>query len=156
MKKKTLLCFTLVFLAAALYSLAVLAAAQSAPAGLWRLLPTALLTLGGLVLVGCRFRYPRFGRWNSDIFTTLYLIVTFLSVFTLPSSQLLALSLNQSALRWLLVFAPMAQKLAAEGIGLHEIALFLALLCHGMTIGEEAADRKARREKKEEEHAHHL
>ena len=93
-----------------------------------------LLILCGIVLCITCFKSRRIGRFNIDIFTTIFLFFIFMLSFSVNNQlvqQLIPLKSYFSIIRELIY------KLSLNGIGIYEGTLALATLCCGLTIGED-------------------
>ncbi len=89
--------------------------------------------LFGIVLTCLSYKRHRFGRFNIDIFTTIYLFVVFMLGFTVPSS----LNLQFTHIKGFFGFlAPVVFRLGENSIGIYEIFFFVAMILYGLTIGE--------------------
>ena len=93
-----------------------------------------LILLGfGIYLCCSSYKKHRFGRFNIDIFTTVYLFVIFMLGFVVPSHIRVQLT-HASGFFWYL--SPIVYHLGDNSVGIYEIFLFLAFLFNGLTIGE--------------------
>lgn len=105
------------------------------------------ITTGGIVMLGVMglavlcgihfscmsYKKSRLGRFNIDIFTTIYLFVVFMLGFLVPSGLNLQFVHVQGFFGFL---APLVSRLGENAIGIYEIFLFIAMIVYGLTIGE--------------------
>ncbi len=126
------------FLFCALYSFSVLGYHtlkhnEISSFGLIMTLVMCVAILLGIVLTCLSYKKHRIGRFNIDIFTTIYLFLVFMLGFVVPSGLNLQFLHIQGFFGFL---APVVARLGENAIGIYEIFLFIAMIMYGLTIGE--------------------
>ena len=143
MKKIVGLSASIFFLVLSAYSLSVLlfgaiwlVATTSRTFSVNLIMPMVLiiLILGGIVLCAINYKHFRIGRFNSDIFTTIYLFLVFMLSYTVSNTLIMDYVFFRE---WFPLIWPLMNKFSVNGIGVYEAFLFLATLCCGLTIGED-------------------
>lgn len=139
MKKYIWLTFSVIFLLLSAYSMTVLLVfcighALGGIGGYAVLSAELLFTIIGVVIVSLGYVRHRFGRFNQDIFATILLFVLFMLSFLIPGdmpAQYVGLA------HWFPAIGKLVSTLGNSSIGIYEVFLFIAMLCCGMTIGED-------------------
>ena len=89
--------------------------------------------LFGIVLTCLSYKKHRVGRFNIDIFTTIYLFLVFMLGFIVPSGLNFQFTHTGGFFGFL---APIVFRLGENSIGIYEIFFFIAMILYGLTIGE--------------------
>ncbi len=101
--------------------------------GFIMMLIMSIVIVFGIVLSCLSYKKSRLGRFNIDIFTTIYLFLVFMLGFIVPSQLNLQFTHIQGFFGF---FAPVVYRLGENAIGIYEIFLFPAMIVYGLTIGE--------------------
>lgn len=143
MKKIIGLSASILFLAFSIYSLTVLVVGTlwlrkgtTSPFPPELVMPIILvfLMIGGIVLCAINYKRFRIGRFNSDIFATIYLFLLFMLTYTVSNTLVLNYAFFAD---WFPLIWPVMFKFSINGIGVYEATMFMATLCCGLTIGED-------------------
>ncbi len=92
-----------------------------------------MFIITGIVLFCVSFKKHRIGRFNIDIFTTLYLFLVFMLGFLVPNHINFQYTHTAGFFGFL---KPFVHLLGENHVGIHEILLFIGLIVYGLTIGE--------------------
>ena len=143
MKKICGLSAAILFLALSVYFLAVLlfgaiflteTTSRNYSANLIMPCVLIILIIGGIALCAYNYKHFRIGRFNSDIFTTIYLFLVFMISYTIDNTLIMD---YVHFSEWFPFIWPIMMKFTVSGIGIFEATLFLATVCCGLTIGED-------------------
>ncbi|MBR3844050.1 MAG: hypothetical protein IKM39_00925 [Clostridia bacterium] len=106
---------------------------KGSPFGIAMIFVMSTVILVGIILCCVSYKKHRIGRFNIDIFTTIYLFFVFMLGFVVP---------NHINLQYIHItgffpyIAPLVYRLGENAIGIYELFLFPSVITCGLTIGE--------------------
>ncbi len=139
MKKILLLSLSILSMVFSLYAITVMliftvTSGQSVTAGIIVPIVLLVLILFGIFLLGYCYRHFRFGKYNVDILTTIYLFLVFMFAYTVPNS---IITNYLGAEHFFPLISSFITVMATKSIGIYEATLFMATIFCGLTIGED-------------------